>query len=71
MDWPSRYVLSWEISVTMDDSFCVSALEQAIRRYGCPEIFNTDQGSQDTGAAFSGVLKDYRSVEELLEISLA
>jgi len=58
MDWYSRYVLSWEISVTMDDSFCVSALERAIRRYGCPEIFNTDQGSQYTGAAFTGVLKE-------------
>jgi Transposase and inactivated derivatives len=57
MDWYSRYVLSWEISVTMDDSFCVSALERAIRRYGCPEIFNTDQGSQYTGAAFINVLK--------------
>lgn len=58
MDWHSRYVLSWELSVTMDDSFCVSALERAIRRYGCPEIFNTDQGSQYTGAAFTGVLKE-------------
>jgi putative transposase len=58
MDWHSRYVLSWEISVTMDDSFCVSALERALRRYGCPEIFNTDQGSQYTGAAFTGVLKE-------------
>lgn len=57
MDWYSRYVLSWEISVTMDDSFCVSALERAIRRYGCPEIFNTDQGSQYTGTAFINVLK--------------
>jgi len=58
MDWYSRYILSWEISVTMDDSFCVSALERAIMRYGCPEIFNTDQGSQYTGAAFTGVLKE-------------
>jgi len=59
MDWYSRYILSWELSVTMDDSFCVSALERAIRRYGCPEIFNTDQGSQYTGAAFTGVLKEH------------
>ena len=57
MDWYSRNVLSWEVSVTMDDSFCVSALESAIRRYGKPEIFNTDQGSQYTGKAFTGVLK--------------
>jgi len=57
MDWYSRKVLSWEVSVTMDDAFCVSALEKAIRRYGTPEIFNTDQGSQFTGSAFTNVLK--------------
>ena len=59
MDWYSRKVLSWEVSVTMDDSFCVSALERAIRLYGTPEIFNTDQGAQYTGAAFTGVLKEH------------
>lgn len=59
MDWHSRYVLSWEISVTMDDRFCVSALERALHRHGRPEIFNTDQGAQYTGAAFTGVLKDH------------
>jgi len=59
MDWYSRYVLSWEVSVTMDDSFCVSALERALRRHGCPEIFNTDQGSQYTSGAFTGVLKEH------------
>jgi putative transposase len=59
MDWYSRYVLAWEVSVTMDDSFCVSALERALRRYGTPEIFNTDQGSQYTGAAFTGVLGEH------------
>ena len=58
MDWYSRRVLSWEVSVTLDDSFCVSALEQAIRLYGTPEIFNTDQGSQFTGRDFTDVLKD-------------
>jgi putative transposase len=58
MDWYSRKVLSWEVSNTMDDSFCVSALESAIRLYGCPEIFNSDQGSQFTGKAFTDVLKD-------------
>lgn len=57
MDWHSRYVLSWEVSVTMDDAFCVSALESALRRHGRPEIFNTDQGSQFTGKAFTEVLK--------------
>ena len=59
MDWHTRYVLSWEISVTMDEGFCVSALERAIRRHGAPEISNTDQGSQYTGAAYTGVLKDH------------
>ena len=59
MDWYSRHVLSWELSTTMDDSFCVSALERAIRQYGCPEIFNTDQGAQYTGGSFTGILKDH------------
>lgn len=58
MDWYSRFVLSWEISVTMEESFCVSALERALRLYSPPEIFNSDQGSQYTGSAFTGVLKD-------------
>jgi putative transposase len=57
MDWHSRYVLAWEVSVTLEEHFCVSALEGALRRHGCPEIFNTDQGSQYTGEAFTGVLK--------------
>lgn len=57
MDWYSRKVLSWRVSNTMDDDFCVEALEAAIAAYGTPEIFNTDQGSQFTGAAFTGVLK--------------
>jgi len=56
MDWHSRYVLSWEVSVTMDDDFCVNALESAIRRYGRPDIFNTDQGAQFTSKNFTGVL---------------
>jgi putative transposase len=59
MDWYSRYVLSWEISVTMEESFCVSALERGLRCYSPPEIFNTDQGSQYTGSAFTGVLNDH------------
>jgi putative transposase len=56
MDWSSRAVLSWRLSNTMDVSFCVSALEEALARFGRPEIFNTDQGSQFTSAAFTGVL---------------
>ena len=59
MDWYSRYVLSWEVSVTIDDSFCVSALERALRCNGRCDIFNTDQGSQYTGTSFTGVLKDH------------
>lgn len=58
MDWRSRRVLSWEISNTMDDSFCISALRSAIRVHGRPDIFNTDQGSQFTSNAFTQVLKD-------------
>jgi len=59
MDWYSRKVLSWEVSPSMDESFCVSALERALRLYPAPEIFNTDQGSQFTGKAFTGVLKKH------------
>ena len=59
MDWHSRYVLSWEVSVTMEEHFCVSALESALRRHGQPEIFNTDQGSQYTGKSFTGALKEH------------
>lgn len=58
MDWASRYVLSWEVSVTMDDDFCVNALKSALRKHNSPEIFNTDQGSQYTGNAFTGVLRE-------------
>src|SRR5262252_3018031 len=57
MDWASRAVLSWRLSNTMDVSFCVAALEEALLRFGKPEIFNTDQGSQFTSAAFTGVLE--------------
>jgi putative transposase len=56
MDWASRAVLAWRLSNTMDTSFCVSALEEALARFGRPEIFNTDQGSQFTSAAFTGAL---------------
>lgn len=59
MDWHSRKVLSWRVSNTLDASFCVEALEEAIETYGVPEIFNTDQGSQFTSEDFTGVLKRY------------
>ena len=57
MDWYSRKVLSWRISNTMEAEFCVACLEEALQRYGAPEIFNTDQGSQSTSEAFTGVLQ--------------
>jgi len=57
MDWYSRKVLAWRVSNTMDADFCVDALEEAISRYGTPEIFNTDQGAQFTSEAFTGTLK--------------
>jgi putative transposase len=56
MDWFSRYVLSWALSITLDLSFCVEALEQALGQ-GCPEIFNTDQGVQFTSQAFTARLQ--------------
>jgi len=56
IDWASRAVLSWRLSNTMDASFCLAAREEALARYGKPEIFNTDQGSQFTAAAFTGAL---------------
>ena len=58
MDWYSRYVLSWRLSNTLDADFCVEALEEALSQ-GKPEIFNTDQGSQFTGEAFTGLLKQH------------
>jgi putative transposase len=58
IDWYSRKVLAWELSNSMDASFCVDALETALRKYGKPEIFNTDQGSQFTSEAFTSVLKE-------------
>lgn len=55
IDWHSRYVLSWRLSNTLDGSFCLEALEQALAG-GCPEVFNTDQGTQYTSEAFTGRL---------------
>ena len=59
MDWYSRRVLSWRVSNTLDTSFCTEALEEAIERYGAPEVFNTDQGCQFTSEDFTGVLKEH------------
>jgi putative transposase len=59
MDWYSRRVLAWRVSITMETDFCIEAVEEAIHRYGKPEIFNTDQGSQFTSAAFTGRLQEH------------
>jgi putative transposase len=56
LDWFSRRVLSWRVSITMEAAFCVETLEDALARHGKPDIFNTDQGSQFTGSAFTGML---------------
>lgn len=53
MDWFSRYVLSWQLSNTLENSFCIDALEKALDRYEAPEIFNTDQGAQFTSSSFT------------------
>ena len=58
VDWHTRRVLSWRLSVTMDTHFCLAAVEDAIDKYGKPEIMNTDQGSQFTSAAFTGLIQD-------------
>jgi putative transposase len=58
IDWYSRYVLSWEVSTTLESEFCVSALNQSLQ-VARPEIFNTDQGSQFTSNAFTGILKEH------------
>ena len=57
MDWATRKVLAWRLSNTMDVAFCVEAVQEALARFGCPEIFNTDQGSQFTSSEFTDVLR--------------
>ena len=59
MDWHTRKVLSWQVSNTMDSDFCVEALQEALNRFGTPDVFNTDQGAQFTADAFTRVLKDH------------
>jgi putative transposase len=58
MDWATRKVLAWRVSITMDTAFCLEALDEALSRHGTPEIMNTDQGSQFASAAFVGRLQD-------------
>ena len=56
IDWFTRRVLSWRLSITMESSFCIEAVKEALEKHGAPDIFNTDQGSQFTSEAFTGVL---------------
>ena len=65
IDWFSRRVLAWRVSITMDVEFCLEAVGEALARHGRPEIFNTDQGSQFTSAAFTGLL-----LENAISISM-
>ena len=65
IDWYSRKVLAWQVSNSLDSSFCVECLESALQQYGAPKIFNTDQGCQFTATAFTRVLKQYE-----IEISM-
>jgi transposase InsO family protein len=58
MDWATRKVLTWRLSNTLDASFCVEALEEAISKYGKPEIMNTDQGNEYTGSGWITTLTD-------------
>lgn len=59
LDWFSRRVLSWRLSITMEASFCVETSEDALAKHGKPEIFNTDQNAQFTCPAFTGVLRKH------------
>jgi putative transposase len=65
MDWFSRRVLAWRVSITLEVDFCLDAVDEALARYGRPEIFNSDQGSQFTSAAFTGLL-----LENAIRISM-
>jgi putative transposase len=59
IDWFTRRVLAWRVSITMESSFCIEAVKEALEKHGVPDIFNTDQGSQFTSEAFTGVLRDH------------
>ena len=60
VDWFTRRVLAWRLSITMEADFCIEAVEEALAKHGRPDIFNTDQGSQFTSAAFTGLLLEHR-----------
>lgn len=63
IDWYSRYVLSWKLSYSMDTSFCTAALNEALDKYGKPQYFNTDQGSQFTDKTFVGILEEKKTIK--------
>jgi len=60
VDWFSRRVLSWRLSITLETEFCLDAVNEALARHGKPEIFNTDQGNQFTSEAFTGLLQEHK-----------
>jgi putative transposase len=62
IDWYSWKVLSWRLSNSMESTFCVDCLQEALRKYGTPEVFNTDQGAQFTSTAFIGALTEHPSI---------
>jgi len=59
IDWFSRKVLAWKLSITLDTGFCIEAVEEALAKYGKPEVFNTEQGSQFTSLSFTELLKSH------------
>jgi putative transposase len=60
VDWFSRKILAWKLSITLDTAFCIEAVDEALQNYGRPEIFNTDQGSQFTSIAFTDLLRQHQ-----------
>ncbi len=67
IDWGTRYVLSWELSNSLESSFCLKALRESLDRYGKPDIFNTDQGSQYTNGEFTDALLESGSASAWTE----
>jgi putative transposase len=62
LDWATRRILAWRLSNTLTTDFCIEAVQEAIARHGCPEIFNTDQGSQFTDADFVALIRDEHDI---------
>jgi len=64
VDWLTRHVLSWRLSITMEEDFCIEAVDEALAKYGRPDIFNTDQGSQFTSVASTGLAEQPRDCDQ-------